>query len=166
MRSASPLQIVSAAMAAPAIVAALALVTIEGGRLLPPDPSLTQPPASASLADAIRHQSVEHAYAFIRAGQDPDAPIPFRDRELTGGRDVMVPPLLLAVASNRDNAVMMLLSFGARLDRPGARLAGCLARRLGHDALVTILETSRQGLPDVTCPPASGSEPPLLAHLE
>jgi hypothetical protein len=156
----------SGLIAAPAVVTAIALAAIEGGGLFRQDPSLTRPAASATLADAIRHHGVEHAYAFIRAGQDPNAATPFRDRELTGDREVAVTPLVVAVATNRDNAVMMLLGFGARLDHPGNRLVICLADRLGHEAIAKILRSSGQAPPDVSCPATPVSGPPLLAYVQ
>src|SRR5215510_10867187 len=69
-------------------------------------------PAFASMAEAIRNGEVEDAYAFVRTGTDPNAPVPFTDADLTAGSPVMISPLMLAVSSNKENIVMMLLSFG------------------------------------------------------
>jgi hypothetical protein len=79
----------------------------------------------------------------------------------------MISPLMLAVSSNKDNTVMMLLSFGARMDLPQNQLADCLARRLGYDDLAAMI--ARDGKPprDVTCPePPSGAAAPLLAFVK
>jgi hypothetical protein len=120
-----------------------------------------------SLADAIQHGEVEDAYAFIDAGTDPNAPLAFTDADLTGDRPVMVSPLMLAVATNRDNVVMMLLSFGARMDLPQNELAPCVAKYLGYNDLAGMI--IRDGTPpaNVTCPEVrADAAAPLLAFVK
>lgn len=124
---------------APAIVAALFVLGLEGYRRARPDAPIFAPPAAASLADAIQQQELEAAYAFIHAGQDPNAPMPVQDAGLTGGRVTMVSPVMLAVASRNANAVLMLLSAGARMDLPQNRLALCLAREIGDEEIGEML---------------------------
>jgi hypothetical protein len=117
-----------------------------------------------SLADAIQHGEVEDAYAFIRAGADPNAPLSFTDPQLTADRRVMVSPLMLAVASNKDNVVMMLLSFGARMDLPQNELAACLARRLAYNGVAEMIVRDGKPPSKVTCPEAqTDARAPLLA---
>lgn len=154
-------------MAAPALVGALGLAAIEGGGLMRPASPLTAPPPGRSFADTLRNGSVEEAYAHVKAGQDPNAPLPFRDPDLTAGREVMVTPLLVAVAAGQANTVMMLLSFGADLDAPGNARAACLADRLGHDDIAAGIRRNGRPLVDVPCdtrPPESG--PRLLSFLD
>ena len=131
--------LVTLLVAAPAVVAALAVSALEGYRFMRPEAPLFASPPAASLADAIQHQGLEEAYAFIRAGQDPNVPIVAQDPELTGGRVRMVSPMMLAVAARNANAVLMLLSAGARMDLPQNRLALCLARELGDEEISGIL---------------------------
>jgi len=132
----------------------------------PPARSGDASPAG-SLADAIADGDVERAYAFIRAGQDPNATIPFSHPDLTGDRQVMVSPLLLAVATHRDNVVSMLLSFGARLDLPQNKFAVCLAQQTGDKQIAEILMKLGGPAAKVECPaPKPGLLAPLLAFVE
>ena len=156
------LPLVVALIAAPPVIGAVALTAIEAGRFMRPTSPRGLAPAG-SFADAI-FGGVEPAYAFIRAGRDPNIPIAFRDHDLTGDRQVMVPPLVLAVATQDRDTVMMLLSFGVRMDLPGNRAASCLATRLGYTEIAAIIDSVTGGIPQETCgewSPASG--PPLLA---
>ena len=120
-----------------------------------------------SLAAAIQHGQVEDAYAFISTGTDPNAPIPFSDPQLTADQQVNVSPLMLAVATNNDNTVMMLLSFGARVDLPQNAMALCLARQLGHDSIAGMILRDVTPTPRITCPQAQVDSPgPLLAFVK
>ena len=143
------------------MLSALALSTLFAFNLL----RSPEHASEASLAEAIVEGDVEQAYAFIRAGDDPDAPVAFRHPELTAGRAVTASPLLIAVAAHRDNVVGMLLSAGAHVDRPQNRGAVCLARETDKDiaaifAKLTAAESSR------ACPSQlPGSATPLLAFI-
>src|SRR5262249_27099944 len=123
-------------LAAPAVVGALWIAFTE---VRDSAATSSRVPEFASIADAIRHGEVEDAYAVLSTGAAPNAPIPFSDAQLTSDRPVMISPLMLAVSSNKENTVMMLLSFGARIDLPQNELAGCLARRLGYDDLAAMI---------------------------
>jgi hypothetical protein len=94
---------------------------------------------SMSFAAAVAEGAVEEAYAFLRRGQDPNAPVLYRHPDITGEREVRVTPLMLAIATGRDNSVSMLLSAGVRLDAPGNAGALCLATQLQHEDIVEIL---------------------------
>jgi len=110
---------------------------------------------------------VEDAYAFVSKGTDPNAPVPFSDAELTSSRPVMISPLMLAVSSNKENTVMMLLSFGARMDLPQNELASCLARRLGYDDLAAMILRDGRPAREVSCPePPPAATAPLLAYVK
>jgi hypothetical protein len=150
-------------LAAPAVIGALWIASTEIR-----DPTAARPvaPGFESIADAIRHGEVEDAYAFVSAGADPNAPISFSDAELTSGQPLMISPLMLAVSSNKENTVMMLLSFGARMDLPQNELAACLARRLGYDGLAAMILRDGEPTRAVTCPePPPDAPAPLLAFV-
>jgi hypothetical protein len=151
-------------LGAPALVGALWIAATE--MRAPNDASTSEPPF-ASMAAAIQHGEVEDAYAFITAGADANAPIPFSDPELTADHPVMLSPLLLAVSANKENTVMMLLSFGARLDLPQNELAPCLARRLGYSNLAAMIVRDGKAPRDITCPePQPAPQAPLLAYVK
>ncbi|HEY6510207.1 MAG TPA: hypothetical protein VIY56_19425 [Vicinamibacterales bacterium] len=155
----SRVRLVSWLIAAPAIAGAIGLAVIEAGGFM-------RPPARVgtvgSFAQALQEGGPDRAYAFVRAGHDPNEPIAFRDAALTGGLDITVSPLLLAVASNNENVVLMLLGFGVRTEAPGNRRAACLARRLGHDGLADTITRYGGPLPDVPCPDLPAALQPLL----
>jgi hypothetical protein len=133
------------------------------------DATTSSPDAQAfeSMADAIQHGEVEDAYAFIRAGADPNAPMPFSDVELTADHAVAISPLMLAVSTNKENTVMMLLSFGARIDLPQNELAPCLARRLGFNDLGVMIRRDGKPTREITCPePPPDAPAPLLAFVK
>jgi hypothetical protein len=158
------MQFIACLLAAPAVAGALWFVATDVSELTAPSAATT---AFASLADAIQHGQVEDAYAFINTGTDPNAPIPFRDPQLTADREVNVSPLMLATATNNDNAVMMLLSFGARMDLPQNALAICLARQLGHQDIAEMIIRDVKPAPTVTCPQApSDALAPLLTFVK
>jgi hypothetical protein len=131
-------------VALPALLGALWLVWSE----LALQPSRADP--SISFATAIEGDDILEVFAHIRAGADPNAPIPYRDEELTGGEELMLTPLVIAVGNGRADTVRTLLSSGARTDAAGNRLALCLARRAGHDAAAQIL--LEQGGASEICP--------------
>ena len=151
-------------MALPAVVSAVWLTAFE----LTLDPPETTPPAVTTFARAVADDRIEIAFAHIRAGQDPNAAVPFRDETFTGGRELMVRPLLIAVAHGNTDSVSMLMSNGARLDAPGNRFAVCLATRLQHTELAEkIIEDAGPEDAPTTCPDAPKSEDaPLSAYVE
>jgi hypothetical protein len=156
--------LVASILAIPALLGAMWIGATEARS------STTSPSSSVSfnsLAEAIQHGEVEDAYAFIRTGTDPNAPLSFTDAQLTDRRPVAISPLMLAAATNKDNVAMMLLSFGARMDLPQNELAPCLARRLGYNDLAGMI--IRDGTPPAkfTCPdlPAD-ARAPLLAFVK
>jgi hypothetical protein len=161
------MQLATWLVAAPAICGALGAAAMESRRVMSPASAVERDEDSGSLAEAIRQRNVEDAYAFVRAGHDPNAPIAVQDPQLTGDRRMVVSPLLLAVASNSDGVVMMLMSAGARVDAPANRLAECLARRLGYNAIAEILLRDGGSVGPVTCPALPPAPmPPLPAFVE
>ena len=155
-------------IAAPAIAGAITLPVLEVYRLVKPDASLFGGPAPSSLTEAItRGYPVERAYAFIHAGQDPNAPIVVNAPDYTDGRPVTVSPLVLAVAAGQGNTALMLLNFGARLDLPQNRVAPCLARAAENQELIGILTRYADPAPPMPCPaPKPDAPTPLLAGVE
>jgi hypothetical protein len=154
-------------MGAPAVIAAVWIVAIEGYRMIAPDAFLFTEPPAPSFADSLHHREVELSYAFVRAGQDPNEAIAFRDATLTDGRVVELSPLMLAVAARNRNAVMMLLSNGVRVDLPRNALAACLARDIGEADLERMILSSGPAQSTLTCPEPNGvREAPLLTYVE
>ena len=156
------MKLIASILAAPAVGGTLWIASTE---LRDATTESSSVPVFESIADAIQHGEVEDAYAFVSKGTDPNAPVPFSDAELTSSRPVMISPLMLAVSSNKENTVMMLLSFGARMDLPQNELASCLARRLGYDDLAAMILRDGRPAREVSChepPPAATA--PLLAY--
>ena len=151
-------------IAAPAVAGALWIAAADVRELAT---SSTETTTFDSLAAAIQRGQVEDAYAFISTGADPNALIPFSDPQLTGDHQVNVSPLMLAVATNNDNAAMMLLSVGARMDLPQNAMALCLARQLGRDSIAGMILRDVTPTPRITCPQAQVDAPaPLLAFAK
>jgi hypothetical protein len=126
------------------------------------------PSDSSFLIEALREDAIERSFAYFRSGHDPNEPVPFRDDRLTGGTDVMVTPLLIAVALDRADTVRMLMSSGARLDARGNRYAVCLARRLGHTGIADLLlQDGGADAAAAACPRAEqDEEAPLRAYVD
>jgi len=75
----------AALVAAPAVIVALGLVGLEVWRSVWPRASLFAPPFASSLAEAIATGNLQHAYEYVRAGQDPNQRIAVRHPVLTPG---------------------------------------------------------------------------------
>ncbi len=141
-------------VAAPSILAAVGLVAIELARLVRPDTALFAERRPASLGAAIvQGRSVETVHAFVHAGGDPNGVVRIRHKQLTGGEEVEVSPLVLAVAARNENVVRMLVAFGAAPDAPQNRLARCLARALHAPGIVDILASASDSTGAAACPP-------------
>ena len=155
-------------VAAPAVILAAGLVLFEGLAWVGPSTPRASDVSEASFVEALRQGDMEQAFAFIRAGHDPNVPVTFRDQVLTGGRDIRIAPLLIAVAFNRDDSVAMLMGYGARLDAPGNRFAACLATRMEHEEIAAaITRDSGPAVSRPTCPDfPPPSDAPLLAYVE
>ena len=136
----------------PAIVTALGVTGLEAWRWISPQSALFARPPAATLADAIAANDARAAYEFIRAGQDPNGVIAVRHDVITGGQPVEVSPLLWAVATQGEEAVAMLLGFGARLDAAAKHQAVCLAVRLDRDDIVQLLQLSDPDASTESCP--------------
>ena len=158
----------AASLGVPAVAAAIGIAAMGVYRIVEPDAALFGGPAPRSLAESLADRNgVEISYAFIRAGQDPNAPIAIEDEDYTEGAVVTVSPLMLATAANDSNAVRMLLSFGARLDLPQNRLAPCLASETGNQEIMEIFVTARGGAPAPSCPARpAGAPTPLVAWAD
>lgn len=154
----------AAALALPTILAALALSTLEGARLLRPDNSQARDSFVYSFGEAIAEEDLDRALQFIRAGQDPNGLIGVRHAVLTDNRSVLVSPLLWAVATARPHSVRLLLGYGARMDHPANRGAVCLADALGNVEIARLLARFSPQPPAAAglCPEA-GSRADLLS---
>jgi hypothetical protein len=154
-------------MALPTIVTALGMGAIEAWRFREPGSPLFVTPFAYSLADAIAEDDLPRAYAFIRAGQNPNDPIAASHPVLTEGRQVLVSPLLWAVAAQKSNAVLMLLGYGARLDGVTGDRAVCLAERLGDTKIAGALRRfGGHRTAAAPCQPQTARGAPLLDMLE
>jgi hypothetical protein len=151
-------------MGAPVLIVALGLTAIEAWRVIRPRSSLFTAPFAYSLAEAIETGNLQHAYQFIRAGQDPNALIAVRHPTLTEGHWVLTSPLLWSVALGNVDIVKMLLGYGTRFDRAADRQAVCLAETLGHRDIVRVLSTYGEP-PDRSCGQLRSTEPGLLKGL-
>ena len=124
-----------------------------------------EPAPGDSLAWALREDAIETAYVFLRAGQDPNAPIPYQDEQLTGGHEIRVTPLMIAIANHRQNSVLMLLSHGARLDARGNAGALCLANALGDAQIVNVLTAGKGADAASACSPETASREASLLDV-
>lgn len=152
-------------VAAPSVLGALGVCALEAYRGLRPESTLFATPHPDTLTRAIVEDDYEGAYVLVRAGQDPNQPIPFSDDRLTGGRAVRVSPLLLAVATGSDNSLRMLLGFGARMTARPDSLAGCLADALDEPSIATLVR-DLGAEPASACPASDDTAAfPLLSYV-
>lgn len=154
-------------VAAPAVLVACLLVALEVNRVM--EERVRPAMDINSFARALRSGDYERAFEYLRdTGSDANNPIPFRDAELTGSREIMVTPLLIAVATRVDNTVRMLMGAGIRIDAPGNRFALCLANQIGDTTIASvIMHDGGPAAKTVTCPAAPPSpEARLLAFVD
>lgn len=155
-------RLLAALLVVPAIVGALAIVTVEAWRQYRPRSFYFNPPFVYSLADAIAGDDPKAAYEFIRAGADPNAPIAVRDLLLTGDRTLVVSPVVWAVAAESDSSLLMLLGFGARAHPHNSRSVACLAEAMGNRRMADFVRTYGH-VPQPPCPESQQVEgPPLV----
>lgn len=162
-RPADPTRIAAILLAAPALLLAAFLAWSEVW-----SPDALPVVFTTSFTEALRDDTMEIAFEHIRHGRDPNAPAAYRDERLTGGEELMLTPLIIAVGRGQGDTVSMLLSSGARLDIPGSRYAVCLARRLGHTRIAgVLLENGGPGAAEEVCPSAPhDDDAPLRAYVE
>ena len=159
-------RLLASMMAGPALLAALGVCAVEGRRMLQPQAALFAAPFVFSLADAIERNDPDQAYAFIRAGQDPNKPIAVRHPVLSGGRSVVVSPIVWAVALQRRETLLMLLGFGAQVGRAADGRAVCLADALGNADIVRVLVLNGSQPPGERCGRRMPGNAPLLDFAE
>jgi hypothetical protein len=114
------------ALAVPALIVTLAVCAVEMWRVLAPSQALIGHQTYGSPGEAIAMNDLRGAYDFIRRGQDPNVPIAVQDPLLTGGQEVLVPPIIWAAAAGRSSIVLMLLGSGPLYERDTHR-AACVA---------------------------------------
>jgi hypothetical protein len=78
---------------------------------------------------------------------------------------VLVSPLVWAVALQRQQVVLMLLGFGARIDGESGRNATCLAEQLGNARTAALLRQHGATTSADPCPATHTDDPPLLIFL-
>lgn len=150
----------------PTLLAVLGVCGIEGLRARRPADALFATPFAYSLADAIEHDDAQRAYAFIRAGQDPNGVIVVRHADWTAGRTVLVSPLLWAVTVRAEHSVWMLLGFGVRLNAESSRTAICLATQFGHTEIADAIRQFGSPPTPGECRELGAGDLPLLAAWE
>ena len=163
---ASRRRVLAALMTLPVVLMAASVTAVEIARWRHPNSTLFAAPVADSFADAIESHELAQVYQFVRTEQDPSAPIAVRHPALTGGRTILVSPLLWAVALQRGQVVLMFLGFGARTDGPADRLSACLADSMGNADLAILLRRYAAFVPAEQCPPLTAGSTPLLALLE
>jgi hypothetical protein len=159
-------RVLAVLMTMPVVLMAAGVTTVEVARWRHPNSTLFAAPVADSFADAIGSHELAEVYQFVRTEQDPSAPIAVRHPALTGGRTILVSPLLWAVALQRGQVVLMFLGFGARTDGPAEQLSACLADSMGNADLAILLRRYAAFVPAEQCPPLTAGSPPLLALLE
>jgi hypothetical protein len=161
-------QMLALALGSPALVTALLLTVTEVWLLTSArSPIAPRAPSSTGFVDALRGRNVEEAFAFVRGGQDPNALLAVTDPVLTRGHTVRVRPLVLAVASDNENGVSMLLSNGVRLDLVENRRAACLADQLGFAGMATAIRgASPTPSSPESCPQVQPGEALLVPYAE
>ncbi|MBI2563185.1 MAG: hypothetical protein HYW08_12505, partial [candidate division NC10 bacterium] len=105
------------------------------------------------------------AYEFIRQGQNPNEPIAVRHPALTGGRPLLVSPLLWAVATNSRQSVLTLLGHGVTMGRPANSRAACLADALGNTELAALLRRLAEGIEVAPCRERKTGDAPLVSFV-
>lgn len=136
-------------MGLPAIAVALGICVIEVKRPAAP---------TSTFAEAIAAGDDRTVYELVRAGRDPAASVAVSDPALTGGRTLVVPPLLWAVATQQNQIVPLLISLGAGLDDASRHRAACMATKLGNEEVALVL-TADAASP---CPVVPDTDPILI----
>lgn len=152
-------------VAAPTVAVALGVAGVGAMGVLRPQSSLLATPFAYSLGDAIAQGDLLQAYRFIHGGQDPNDLIAVRDPALTGGRSVLVSPVVWATAVQNPQAVRMLLAFGVRMDRAANGKAVCLAEALRNEDIVRVLRRDGDGPSTEPCREIEAGDAPLLRTL-
>ena len=148
------------ALIAPPALTALAVAGVEVWRVTAPRSTLFAAEPVVSLADALEQHRLADAYGFIRAGQNPDEPIPVRHPAITGGRTVLAAPLVWATAVDDREGALMLLGFGAAA-REMPR-AVCVAEAIGR---MNVAATLRALAPEAPQCPSLRSDDEFLSAL-
>lgn len=157
--------VIAVGMLVAMVILVVGVVVVETERWRNPRSRLFADRTFYSLADAIKVNDVEGAFAFLRAGTNPNDPIEVRDPGLTRSRSVLTSPLVWAVATGRRDAVLMLLAHGARIENDADKAVSCLADELGHADLATLLRKYGNTLPRERCPAPRDPTAPLLSLI-
>jgi hypothetical protein len=157
--------VIAASMIVAMAILAASVAVVEIERWRNPRSRLFADRTFYSLAEAIQADDVEGAYAFLRAGANPNDVIEVRDPVLTRGRSVLASPLVWAVSTQRRGAVMMLLAHGARVESDADKAASCLADELGNADLAALLRKYGNTLPSDRCPALRDRTAPLLSLI-
>lgn len=119
----------------PAICVMLAATGVEVARLGLPTRTQAGHTAYGTLGEAIVADDLRGVRAFIDQGQNPNALITVHDPALTGGDELMVPPIVWAAAAGRQRVVLTLLGSGVTFERAADRAASCVAEWMGFQEI-------------------------------
>ncbi len=145
----------------PSVLTMFAVLGVEVWRLVSPAGAETGHRIYGTLGEAIVADDLRGVMDFLQRGQSPDALIPVHDPALTGGREILVPPILWAAAAGRQRMVLALLGAGVTFERAADKAAACLADQLAFPEIATSLRQIARLPAPSACPPAP-SGPPLL----
>ena len=93
-------------------------------------------------------------------------PIAVRHPVLSGGRSVLVTPIVWAVAMQRRETLLMLLGFGGQIGRAADGNVVCLAEALGNADIVRVLVVNGSQPPGEQCSSRTPGNAPLLEFAE
>ncbi|MBM3779093.1 MAG: hypothetical protein FJW23_12820 [Acidimicrobiia bacterium] len=140
--------VVALALMLPGLAGAVFLADL-AARLATPPPAVQR--SQDALMDAALTGTLTHALRLMQEGDDPVMPGPLVHGELTGGQEVTVTPLAIALALGDDNMVHMMLNHFVHPEDPRRAQARCLASRLKGGA-ATEAFADLLPLPDGGCP--------------
>lgn len=153
---------IALALAIPSIVTALAVTGVEFWRILAPTRAEVGHRVYGTLGEAIVADDLRGVMGFVQSAQSPNALIAVHDPALTGGRDVLVPPIVWAAAAGRQRIVLALLGAGATFERDADKAAACIADDLDLTEIASQLRLIARLPAASSCPPPPEG-PPLLA---
>ena len=153
------------ALTVPAVACGLALLlAVVGATLVTHAPDGARAQSPATFGQAVRADDLYAVFDAIRAGRNPNVPVPYRDDDHTASREIAVAPLLIAIANGRENMVMLLLSYGVTLNDPANAGAVCLASTMKEPAIVRILVRQGGAVEPARCADAPAGGLPLVVY--
>ncbi len=150
------------ALVVPSVLVLLAVAAVEVWRVVAPAEAQAGHRTYTSLGEAIAEDDLLGAYDLIRRGENPNELTAVFDPVLTGGQELLVPPIVWAAAAGRGAIVFMLIGAGVTFDRDADRAAACIADQMKFGDIAEALRQFGR-LPPASACPAPQPGPPLLA---